>query len=124
MSVTDELRRMLDERGVEWSDSSDENVLHTTWGNMNCWFNEFHDGWMSWGMAMGGTPEQAIEATLGAGTCRNELDEGHFGCSMCGCHVRSLPFGSTYVSDGKRWYSTEKRTLNYCPHCGAKVVSE
>lgn len=57
-------------------------------------------------------------------TCRNELDEGSFGCSVCGCHVRNLPFGSTYVRDGKRWYSLEKRTLNYCPHCGAKVVSE
>ena len=56
--------------------------------------------------------------------CKNELDEGHFGCSVCGCHVRNLPLGSTYVRDGKRWYSTEERTLNYCPHCGAKVVEE
>lgn len=57
-------------------------------------------------------------------TCRNELDDEHFGCSVCGCHVRNMLFGSTYVSDGKRWYSTEKRILNYCPHCGAKVVKE
>lgn len=55
-------------------------------------------------------------------TCVNELDNGHFGCSVCGCHVRNLSFGSTYVSDGKRWYSSEKRTLNYCPACGAKVM--
>ena len=65
MSATDELRRMLDERGVEWLDSSDENVFHTTWNAMSCWFNEFPDGWTAWGMAMRGTPEQAIAATLG-----------------------------------------------------------
>lgn len=65
MSITDELRRLLDERGVEWRDSSDENVLHTTWNDMNCWFNEFPDGWTAWGMAMRGTPEQVIAATLG-----------------------------------------------------------
>ena len=56
---------MLDERGVEWSDSSDENVLHTTWNAMRCWFTEYPDGWTGWGMAMSGSPEQAIEATLG-----------------------------------------------------------
>ena len=61
MTATDELRRLLDERGVEWGDSSDENVLHTTWNGMNCWFNEFSDGWTAWGMAMGGTPEQAAK---------------------------------------------------------------
>lgn len=65
MSATEELRRLLDERGVEWRDGSDENVLHTTWNNLNCWFNEFPDGWTSWGMSMRGTPEQAIAATLG-----------------------------------------------------------
>lgn len=65
MTATDELRHMLDERGVEWRDSSDENVLHTTWNDMNCWFNEFPDGWTAWGMAMRGTPEQAVAATLG-----------------------------------------------------------
>lgn len=65
MTPTEELRRMLDERGVEWSDSSDENVLHTTWDAMKCWFDEFPDGWTSWGMTMHGTPEQAVAATVG-----------------------------------------------------------
>lgn len=76
MSATEELRRLLDERGVEWRDSSNENVLHTTWNNMNCWFIEFQDGWTAWGMSMHGTPEQAIAATLGevrAGSSRFEL---------------------------------------------------
>lgn len=73
MSATEELRRLLDERGVEWCDSSDENVLHTTWNDMNCWFNEFPDGWTAWGMAKRGAPEQAIAATLGSELPYDEL---------------------------------------------------
>lgn len=73
MSATERLRELLDERGVEWCDSSDENVLHTTWNDMNCWFNEFPDGWTAWGMAKRGTPEQAIAATLGSELPYDEL---------------------------------------------------
>ena len=75
-SATDELRRLLDERGVEWQDNSDESVLHTTWGDMNCWFNEFPDGWTAWGMAKRGTPSQAIAATLGGGKLTAEQVRG------------------------------------------------
>lgn len=64
MSATDELRRLLDERGVKWSDASDDDIQHTTWNTGSCWFSEFNDGWTGWGMSMGGTPEQAIAATL------------------------------------------------------------
>lgn len=69
-TATERLRELLDARGVEWSDSSDENLRHTTWNDMNCWFNEFPDGWTAWGMAMRGTPEQAIAATLGSDDVR------------------------------------------------------
>ena len=112
MSATEELRRMLDERGVEWRDSSDKNVLHTTWNAMNCWFNEFPDGWTSWGMAMRGTPEQAIEATIGR-TCRMlpgrpyyDMGEEGYTCSECGSWAKL------------DWVA------RYCPNCGAKVVEE
>ena len=113
MTATDELRRMLDERGVEWCDSSDENVLHTTWNDMNCWFNEFPDGWTAWGMAKRGTPEQAIAATLGNGECElepipsifvtlNMLNEIGWGkCSECG-------------------HATPDES-NYCQNCGKAV---
>lgn len=114
MTATDKLRRMLDERGVEWCDSSDENVLHTTWNDMDCWFNEFPDGWTAWGMAKRGTPEQAIAATLGAGTCHNvsyRLDESRFHCSEC-------ERGGWWedVADGR------DKVPRYCPNCGRKVV--
>lgn len=68
MSATDELRRMLDERGVEWADGD---ASHTTeWTNANgqkC-------SAMYWKPTLtvlisGCTPEQAIAATLG-----NELN--------------------------------------------------
>lgn len=108
MTATDELRRLLDERGVEWGDSSDENVLHTTWNGMNCWFNEFSDGWTAWGMAMGGTPEQAVEATMGRGTCRMETEESCQNWMSCSeCHA-------DYYND---------QPINYCPNCGRRVVS-
>lgn len=64
-TATERLRELLDELGVEWSDHSDENITHTTWDGMDCWFNEFPDGWTAWGVAKRGTPEQAIAATLG-----------------------------------------------------------
>ena len=101
MSATEELRRMLDERGVEWSDASDKNVSHTTWNDMKCWFIEFQDGWTAWGTSMHGTPEQAIAATLGevrAGSSRFELTAEQ---------VREAIFnGSSYASfDGAKYYA-------------------
>ena len=115
MTATEELRSMLDERGVEWWDSSDDNVLHTTWNDMNCWFNEFPDGWTAWGMAKRGTPEQAIAATLGAGTCHatsNPPVPKHWtGCSNCGSVWDFFYNICGYMGPP-----------NFCPKCGAKVV--
>lgn len=123
MSASDELRRLLDERGVEWRDSSDENVLHMTWNDMECWFNEFPDGWTAWGMAKRGTPEQAIDATLGRGTCRDLSGTGAngeqvFKCSECGCVL------SLYDRDGSNNLCTSFifDYPRYCPECGRKVV--
>lgn len=107
MTATEEIRALLDERGVEWEDHSDENVLHTTWNNMNCWFNEFPDGWTSWGMAMRGTPAQAIEATLGSGECWDSAGSqmAFFSCSACGATI-------------------EHKHPRFCFACGRKVVDE
>lgn len=110
MSATDELRRMLDERGVEWRDSSDENVLHTTWNDMKCWFNEFPDGWTAWGMSTRGTPEQAIAATLGGGECEQVLTDCDDGLMP--------PFTAHCSKCGTEWGFTPK----FCPECGAKVT--
>ena len=105
MTPTEELRHMLDERGVEWSDSSDENVLHTTWDAMKCWFNEFPDGWTSWGMTMHGTPEQAVAATVGE-ECEMRI------CKRCGVayelNIIDKGFGKP----------------RFCPNCGYREMHQ
>jgi len=76
-NATDELRRMLDERGVEWSASSDEieHVTVTRWlsGGNSIAYVELNDGFVGYearliisGLSI--TPEQAIAATLGRST--------------------------------------------------------
>ena len=100
INATEELRRLLDERGVEWSDYSDDRVFHTSWNNMSCWFNEFTDGWTAWGMSMHGTPEQAIAATLGSGTC-------------------SMEYGDAVTEDTKRVLD-----VYFCSECGSPTYND
>ena len=109
MSETDELRRMLDERGVEWYA---RNILSTAYVH---WGDDRKRPTFDAKDAGGGkvdlfcyriSPEQAIEATLGRGTCHDAAMEGEwFECSECG---------------------TVKQLIHphYCPNCGAKVVDE
>lgn len=114
MSATDELRRMLDERGVAHSD----HYLSTTWrdghGILHLAGEPMADGSLVVDML---TPEQAIAATLGNSraerTCENIApDYLDFLCSKCGfVHYHS---DENDTDDGNDW--------NYCPNCGAKVV--
>lgn len=71
--ATDELLRLLDERGVEWMPSVFD-PQHETFYDVNgvgFIVTEFPEiGRMSLACDMRITPEQAIAATLGAGTCR------------------------------------------------------
>ena len=122
MSATDELRRMLDERGVEHYDGTE----CTLWGYED--YNEFtgiyrfsadetSDGHMQvrlWYV----TPEQAIAATLGSGTCRfktvidQDPSRRHRGniCECDGCGYRCA-----------RGFIEDER-FKYCPNCGRRVV--
>ena len=106
VTATDELRRLLDERGVEWT-YGDGTVSYASDGR---WFHAwaYNDGAMC--VSMGYlTPEQAIEATLGLGTCRI-TDNGPWGypyvCSACGASF------DADVNNGE---------FNYCPNCGRRV---
>lgn len=114
MTATEELRRLLDERGVEWWPMHDiENGYHEdrdtkflVWGCKHV----AHE----WGCRLQVdmlTPEQAIEATLGRGTCRRVLYKptGVLVCSECGAGIPKQLDKYCY--------------LHYCPNCGAKVVS-
>ncbi len=126
-SGTEVLRRMLYERGVE-NQSCEVVYEQNSWLKNTVWdidvsdplrevcagFDEFEDGatllrfWNA-------TPEQAVEATLGRGTCRNVHEppktatfwpSPHFKCSEC---------GEVHVS---------MQYVYYCPNCGRKVVDE
>ena len=116
-SATERLRALLDERGVEYT--IDHGYREFFW--------DFGESGRARASAIGTkglvqmivtgiTPEQAIAATLGPGTCHAvfELDAmsederiGEFVCSECG-----ETFG-----DGR------DQVPRYCPSCGAKVVA-
>ena len=100
MSATDELRRLLDERGARWTACSKATIDNQTF----CYghtLTEFQGGLMVTDL----TPEQAVEATLGRETCRQiETEEGFIVCSECGAP------------------QPEDYTCYYCWCCGRKVV--
>lgn len=123
MSATDELRRLLDERGVEWKDYGYEN--HTWWGG---WHAENRPSVNGLFVKVEGvvTPEQAIAATLGndgvgrtndgvdgRGTCHMERADWDDGTCTWGCICSAC---------GKKFEHETGRGWHYCPKCGAEVV--
>ena len=116
-SATDRLRRLLDERGVEWT-YQDGTVR---------WRGERHPyrfgAWLGINnevltvSAVKVTPEQAVEATLGRGTCRMTLVE-----------LRGPAYTDTYECDGcghQTMVNTvmgESEPPRFCPECGRQVV--
>ena len=66
MSAIDELRKLLDERGVEWTSGPSE----TTWACNGWWHNVVFEPWSDSTLKVtiyDATPAQAIAATLGSG---------------------------------------------------------
>ena len=61
MTATDELRRMLDERGVEYTTKDDMGATETSWNGYTAY--QLTPGSK---LIMHHTPEQAIAATLGS----------------------------------------------------------
>lgn len=115
MTATDELRRLLDERGEKHYDCPECTLWLKDGVSYRAYAEEGTNGliylrlWCT-------TPAQAVEATLGRGTCHNmsmRLDESRFSCSECefSCWVKD-------VADGK-----DKQPC-YCPNCGREVVTE
>lgn len=129
MRATDELRRLLDERGIEHDDEFVKSVIPycdgyeaTYWGGGSFGYVEpirpkpntigshpeltINDC----------TPEQAIAATLGSGECEWLLEHSgtlydKWRCSKCGyLHVESRTDGGATDLDP-----------NFCPNCGKAV---
>lgn len=75
MSATDELRRLLDERGIEWWNETDPIPQTVTMARVGEQLIEYHENVNgSAGYHVFNvhdlTPEQAVEATLGRGECK------------------------------------------------------
>lgn len=140
MTATDELRMMLDERGVEHFDG----VECTFWGDTvlarrdgSCPVYRFSATEVTDGVSvhlLRVSPEQAIEATLGRGTCHNlagqdEYGEWGFCCSECGARPKydsgevHIP-SSGELPDGTVWLGDSWVPWRYCPNCGRKVVDD
>ena len=116
MTATDDLRRLLDERGIKHFDYSKGGWSQTQWeapdGNRHFTYETYNNpaktaklviSWLP-------TPEQAIAATLGVETCEME-----------------------YVSDFMSWHCKACDMMDmaprnpkprYCKWCGRKVVEE
>lgn len=132
-TATEELRRMLDERGVkwkrmrghkhdgtEWHDASGAHVSAVqeyTWDGTEWPEGKLH---VSRGAAWL-TPEQAVEATMGRGECHKLPASGDTTC-IVRCFGRyEIEFGYWKCSNcGVECFEGAK----YCMNCGAKVVSE
>lgn len=126
MAATDELRALLDERGVEWQKPlSIMEQYKTVWRNGPWEYTAVeisggvfgiyakHREWLA--------PKQVVEATLGSGTC-HRLPADNFGTT---CIVR----GHGYEMEFGYWKCSECGTncfegARYCMNCGAKVVGE
>ena len=120
MTATDELRRMLDERGVEWKEGSPNK---TKWSRdgieyvaVNAWPR---NGGFKKRLILHAnvTPEQAIAATLGVGTCELHDCEGSFSAVNkpvwrcdCGAFMTQYTDATTYHKP------------RFCPNCGRKVA--
>ena len=132
MTAIDELRRLLDERGVEYDGHL---VNHTTWVSGNAvWAAHEYDGkldvWIAGGTINDLTPQQAIDATLGRGECHTVAmdcfgnppfnQSGLNGNSTaCGCSECGAPWSTMGIFRGNQL----KHNFKACPICGRLVTS-
>ena len=127
------LRRLLDERGVEYTQANATGgTLFIVVTSKEYYFILVRDnnaGIEMWSQDL--TPEQVIEATLGplteraakdsekdsdgCGECHDTHESRWFHCSECG-------FGMTDLYTDEPW--TEEGQPKHCPNCGCMVVSE
>lgn len=116
MSATDELRKLLDERGIEWKDG--DAAYEIEWSTPD----GRHCSAMYWKptfsmLISGCTPEQAIAATLGNSRAERTCKQEERGWGTEGDHAR------VWLTCGHDCMVPTVQDLpNYCPNCGRKVV--
>ena len=129
MTATDELRYLLDERGVFWIDIPLVNMKRTCWKSDDeqdgyCYFEESDFGLTDLTIS-NPTPKQAIEATLGQGTCNlKEIDKD---CDTASEYMldREWCFDAVYrCSCGCLFGYTSHNRPHFCPNCGKHIVME
>ena len=115
MSATDVLRRMLDELGVEWDYGiTGAGTTRFAANGVDLTFTPMRDGIVCSTIL---TPEQAIAATLGRGTCHVETTENwlpaerYHRCKHCGAFFAVLDASGDIPP-------------RVCPNCARKVVTE
>lgn len=120
MSATDELRRLLDERGVPYvSDvTAAGKYQHTSWRDEDyreVYTVDFGERKLLFRGDL--TPAQVIDATLGRGTCHSanvtEYAWDDFECSECGWVTWN------FVMEHEGCGTVQQP--RYCPNCGRKV---
>lgn len=117
MSATDELRRMLDERGMKYEKTEDDTTIYYDSDGNRYTYNVNPDSGWSQLFGYNLTPEQAIAATLGWGTCEWVLEHSgtlydKWRCSKCG-----YLFVESRVDQGIK----DDFDPNYCPNCGREL---
>lgn len=112
---TTELREKLTERGIEYTTNDHMGVCETSWNGFTAMQLT-----PSAKLIMTVTPEQAIAATVGNGTCEMECEDNIE--DMCGEHYVYF-IGWTCSECGNQMTSMyESDRPKFCPECGAKVV--
>ena len=110
MSATDELRRLLDERGVEWT--HEEGTVSFANDGHWCHAWAYSDGEMCVSMGFF-TPAQAVEATLGREKCTVKHDVVY--------GIRGAGIDQWVCSEcDHMWWSIDGRPV-CCPQCGCEV---
>lgn len=119
-SATEVLRRMLDERGVEWWKASPcKTKWHSPVLGGTVAVREWNGKMVLDAGYVNVTPEQAIAATLGAGTCKVESS-----CAIEFDTLISPDYFEFEMSCGSRFRWSDNEPPDYCPGCGRKVMDE
>ena len=134
LTATERLRRLLDERGVEWAEYGDGYTLLRHGGREYTVQPNVCNRLIVTNL----TPEQAIAATIGSCNCTNGCTNGErtgtcqitpqFTCSECGHQYQTRNYECYETCDGRTAYASlgydvlDCEKPNYCPNCGRKVV--